>query len=150
MDLRQRLVRYSGFQVLRYGIVGAAGSLLYVGLTTLLAEATTWSPVAASIAAFALTLPAAYFGHFGLTFRRARVHGQAARFVLAMSNAFTVSTVAMWLAVDVARVHYAYALAATTVIVTAINYAVLDNWVFPAPSTSLRAGAGPKPGVHDD
>jgi len=133
--------------VLRYGVVGASLSLLYVALTTLLAEVTSLSPLWASVAAFFVSLPGAYFAHFGLTFRRTRIHGaQIIRFVLAMSNAFTVSTVAMWLTVGVLRVHYAYALVATTAIVAALNYAVLDQWVFARAPT---IGAGRESEVHD-
>ena len=59
MRLRERLIRYSGIQVLRYGVVGAALSLLYVALTTLLAETTSLSPLMAGVTAFFLSLPAA-------------------------------------------------------------------------------------------
>ena len=91
------------------------------------------NPLAASFAAFCLSLPVAYLGHFHLTFRWTRAQrGQVLRFVSAMSSAFFVSTVTMWLTVSVFHAHYAYALAATTAIVTAVNYAVLDRWVFSA------------------
>lgn len=149
MELRERLNRYAGVQLLRYVVVGGSLSLLYATLTSLIAETTALTPIAASVSAFALSLPAAYFGHFGLTFRRAPVHGQAARFVVAMSNAFVVSTLSMWLAVDVLGVHYAYALVATAAVVAVFNYAVLDRWVFSAAPARIGA-AGGKLGAHDD
>jgi putative flippase GtrA len=123
--------RQSANRVLRYGLVGASASALYIGLTISIIDAAILPPLAASVAAFFLSLPAAYLGHLYLTFRRTEAERrQFLRFVLAMSHAFTVSTAMMWLTVDVLGAHYAYALAATTAVVTAFNYTVLNGWVF--------------------
>jgi putative flippase GtrA len=135
VGLLYRITRQDGFQLLRYGVVGTSMSVLYASLATSIIEVTVVRPLTASVAAFCLSLPVAYLSHLYLTFRRARPQRpQFLRFVLAMSNALIVSTVVMWLTVSVFRAHYAYALAATTVMVIAVNYTVLDHWVFSAGS----------------
>jgi len=111
-------------------------SLLYMALTSLIIESISWSPLKASVAAFCLSLPVAYFSHRYLTFRSTTSYsGQFIRFVITMTNAFVVSSVSMLVVVGLVGAHYGYALAATTVLVTAINYTVLDMWVFGARRT---------------
>jgi putative flippase GtrA len=135
-------------QLARYGLVGGALSVLYAGLTAVLIEATNWPALNASIGAFVLSLPFAYLGHRYVTFRSSGSHAtELVRFVVTMTNAFVVSSLSMLVTVGYFGAHYGYALLATTVLVTVVNYVVLSTWVFGGRARLARRRAAAPDGI---
>jgi len=119
--------------LVRYGLVGSALALTYILLTAVIIEMLAWPALLSSITAFALNLPAAYFGHRHGTFQAEGSHlMQARRFVIAMTVAFTVSTLSIIIIVNVMHLHYSIALLTTLFCVPMINFFVLKQWVFVA------------------
>jgi putative flippase GtrA len=133
------LLMSARLRIVRYGVIGASMSLIYAVLTAAFMEATSWTGLQASMAAFCVSLPFAYLAHRHVTFAST---GQALpqffRFAATMTNAFVVSSISMLAIVDVLGWHYVYALAVTTVSVALINYVVFSKWVFAAQHSSGR------------
>jgi len=117
--------------LVRYGLVGGALTLIYILMTAVIIELLRWPALVSSVTAFTLNLPAAYFGHRHGTFQAEGSHLlQARRFVIAMTVAFTVSTLSIIIIVNMMRLHYSLALVTTAFLVPLINFFVLKQWVF--------------------
>jgi putative flippase GtrA len=122
-------------KLLRYGGVGAVVTVLYSALTGLLMELLRTPAIAASVGAFLLVLPLAYWGHRVISFRHdARENRQLRRFVIAMSAAFLVSSLSVLTLVNGLGAHYGVALLVTMLLVPTVNFIILDRWVFRAPA----------------
>jgi putative flippase GtrA len=125
---------FDGLQVgklLRYGAVGGIITVLYSGLTGLFVELLYFPPIVASVGAFLLALPAAYWGHCEISFRdNARGDHQLRRFVITMSAAFFVASLSIFVLVNGLDAHYGFALLVTMMLVPIVNFIVLDQWVF--------------------
>ena len=118
-------------KLLRYGGVGGVVTVLYSGLTGLFAELLNAPAIFASIGAFLLVLPVAYWGHREVSFRgNARGDRQLRRFVITMSAAFLVSSLSVLVLVNCLGAHYGFALLVTMIMVPMVNFFTLDQWVF--------------------
>lgn len=118
-------------KLLRYGGVGVVVTILYSGLTGLFVELLNAPAIFASIGAFLLVLPAAYWGHREVSFRdNARGDCQLRRFVITMSAAFLASSLSVLILVNGLGAHYGFALLVTMMMVPMVNFLILDQWVF--------------------
>jgi putative flippase GtrA len=129
-------------KLLRYGGVGGVVTILYSGLTGLFVELLNAPAIFASIGAFLLVLPAAYWGHREVSFRdNARGDCQLRRFVITMSAAFLASSLSVLILVNGLGAHYGFALLVTMVMVPLVNFLILDQWVFRGTTNTRNAVA---------
>lgn len=117
----------------RFGLVGIAATILYAVLAVALVES-KWigfSPVQASLAAYAAAAVFSYFAHKSITFMSNGSHrSEAARFVLLTATGFAVAYAAPALLTAKLGLPPIIAILATCLLIPAVNLLMLDRWVF--------------------
>lgn len=115
----------------RFASVGVAATLTYAALGLLFARGFGWTPLGASVAAYAGASVFSYLAHRRLTFRSERAHAVALpRF--AVSNATGLAIAAgLPLIGDRLGLPVEAGLAATCVAIPLVSYLLLDRLVFP-------------------
>jgi putative flippase GtrA len=115
----------------RYGAVGICMASFYSILVIVFHEKAGLDPDPASLLAFGIVLPFGYLGHWAITFqRRHRFLEGWQRFVVLNAISFTVAVPGMHLVTHVLGWTYLIGIAMAWVVSPAINYIVLQLWVF--------------------
>ncbi|RWM86429.1 MAG: GtrA family protein [Mesorhizobium sp.] len=117
----------------RFGLVGIAATILYAALAIGLVES-KWigfSPVQASLAAYAAAAVFSYFAHKSVTFMSNGSHrSEAARFLLLTATGFAVAYAAPALLTAKLGLPPIIAILVTCLLIPAVNLLMLDRWVF--------------------
>ncbi|MER8436696.1 GtrA family protein [Mesorhizobium sp. M1312] len=127
----------------RFGVVGIAATTLYTVLAIALVES-RWigfSPVQASLAAYAAAAVFSYLAHKSVTFMSNGSHrSEAARFLLLTATGFAVAYAAPALLTAKLGLPPIIGILVTCLLIPAVNLLMLDRWVF----------AQRRPGRQDD
>ncbi|MDJ0943883.1 MAG: GtrA family protein [Kiloniellales bacterium] len=120
-------------EMFRFGVVGAAATVVHAGMVVFLVEVLGLEPVWANVLAFLTALPVSYLGNFHWTFAAEGHHGRRLpRFVFTQAFGFTSSQTIMFVVVEVLRLHYGIALAIVVTTVPLMSYILSRKWVFSA------------------
>jgi putative flippase GtrA len=116
----------------RYGAVGVGMASLFSGLTIFFKEkAGVTEPDLASFLGFIIALPIGYVAHWAITFQRKHGFFEAwQRFAVLNAISFIVAVPGMHVVTHVFDWDYRIGIAMTWVVSPAINYVVLQLWVF--------------------
>jgi putative flippase GtrA len=119
------------FQTARYGVVGVFNATLYTCLVYGFVTWAGWDPDWASLCGFCIALPVGYLGHWGITFQgKHRFFDGWQRFAVMNVISFIVVVWGMHLMTHNFRLSYWFGIAVAWVLSPAINYIVLQLWVF--------------------
>lgn len=133
--------RQTALRLVRFGLIGAATTLLYAGLAWLFGRGLHWPAALASAAAYGACATLSYWGHRKLTFRSREPH----RVALPRFAATTAGGYAAALAVPVVLGAFGFgfelAILLTCLAIPLANFVVLDRLVF-----RRRRGAEAAPG----
>ncbi|RWM16024.1 MAG: GtrA family protein [Mesorhizobium sp.] len=117
----------------RFGLVGIAATMLYAVLAIGLVES-KWigfSPVQASLAAYAAAAVFSYLAHKSVTFMSSGSHrSEAARFLLLTATGFAVAYAAPALLTAKLGLPPIVTILVTCLLIPAVNLLMLDRWVF--------------------
>lgn len=117
----------------RFGLVGIAATILYAALAIGLvkSEWIGFSPVQASLAAYAAAAVFSYLAHKSVTFMSSGSHrSEAARFLLLTATGFAVAYAAPALLTAKLGLPPIIAILVTCLLIPAVNLLMLDRWVF--------------------
>ncbi|WP_245525683.1 MULTISPECIES: GtrA family protein [unclassified Mesorhizobium] len=117
----------------RFGLVGIAATILYAALAIAFAkwDRIGFSPVQASLAAYAAAALFSYLAHKSVTFMSSGSHrSEAPRFVLLTVTGFAVAYTAPVLLTGKLDLPPIIAVVVTCLLIPAVNLLVLDRWVF--------------------
>lgn len=117
----------------RFGLVGIAATILYAALAAAFAkwERIGFTPIRASIAAYAAAALFSYLAHKSVTFVSSGSHrSEAPRFLLLAATGLAVAYGAPALLTVKLGLPLIIPVLATCLLVPAINFLVLDRWVF--------------------
>lgn len=123
--------------------VGAAGTLAYVVVSTMLAETTHWPHWAISLVTYALLIPIVYRTQHGFAFRAQTPHRTAfPRYVSVQAVGLILATllpiVMSWLWTGLPSLMVFLTVAS---IIAVVNFLLLSLWAFAAPNVpEERAG----------
>lgn len=127
--MRLRLHPGEAWQILRFGMVGAAASLTYlissIGLLGL-----GFAPIAVNLAAFAISLTLSYLGQYYFTYRAAGAHRMlSARYGVSTAMLIAVCTALHW---GLLRLSLDPRLASLAVTVTypVLSFLLNHGWVY--------------------
>ena len=113
----------------RFALVGVGATLLYALLALLFEE--PLGPVAASVTAYAICAVVSYCGHKFLTFTSSGAHRvELPRFLALTAAGFAVATALPVLVTGVLGWPAILSVAATCILIPAVNLVALDRWVF--------------------
>ena len=94
--MRLRLHPGEAWQILRFGVVGAAASLTYL-ISSIMLLGLGFAPVAVNLAAFAISLVLSYLGQYYFTYRAAGAHRMlSARYAVSTAILIAVCTALHW------------------------------------------------------
>jgi putative flippase GtrA len=128
----------------RYGGVGVGVSLFYT--LAVIACVHLWPPIGptlASVIAFIITVPIAYFAHGNISFfDNQRDAFQPLRFAVTTAASFVLAVGGMYWITDIAGRSFLLGIAWTWLIIPAVNFVVYVLWVF---RTTQTAGLGGSP-----
>jgi putative flippase GtrA len=126
-------------EIARFGAVGIVATAIYAILATVL---TKWDwiglkPVTASLAAYAAAAIFSYLAHKSVTFLSSGAHRlEGPRFLALTATGIAIAYAAPVVLTDIFDLEPVFAILATCVLVPALNFVVMDRWVF--------AGRGPR------
>jgi putative flippase GtrA len=119
------------YQTARYGAVGVFNALLYTGLVATFVKGAGWDPDWAAFGAFCIVVPIGYLGHWGITFQgRHRFSHGWQRFAVMNVISFFVAVPGMHLITHSFQQSFWLGIAPAWIVSPAINYVVLQLWVF--------------------
>jgi glycosyltransferase involved in cell wall biosynthesis/putative flippase GtrA len=123
---------------LRFCVVGGLCTLLNLGVFYWLIGKRHWPTWAATIVAFVVVNAVGYWLNKHYTFRRREtpIPREAARYYLIMVASLAANLTAMWLLVDVARLHYLLASLLLTIAFTVLNFTLQRRYTFRSSSDS--------------
>ena len=135
----------------RYGCVGVAVSLLYS--LAVIACVRFWpsiGPTLASVIAFIVISPIAYFAHRNVTFFDSQRDAfQPLRFAVTTAASFVLAVGGMFWITQIAGQNYLLGIAWNWLTIPAVNFLVYLLWVFRATQTSrLRGSPAQCPQAH--
>lgn len=147
-----RSIAGAGLKLLaRFGLVGIAATVLYAALAIGLVES-KWigfSPVQASLAAYAAAAVFSYFAHKSVTFMSNGSHrSEAARFLLLTATGFAVAYAAPLLTAKLGLPPI-IAILLTCLLVPGVNLLMLDRWVFAQRGSGEHGDPPPDPWPSD-
>lgn len=123
----------------RYGCVGLAVSAFYSIAVILGVQVLAVVPTAASLLAFALTLPVGYLMHSRVTFADRRSGAlQPMRFALSNVSSFVVTIGGMYWITAVNHDSYLLSIAWNYILIPAINFLLYVVWVFRPSASSAQ------------
>ncbi|TIT20647.1 MAG: GtrA family protein [Mesorhizobium sp.] len=117
----------------RFGSVGIAATILYAVMATALVKWQRFglSPVGASLAAYTAAALFSYLAHKFVTFASSGSHrSEAPRFFLLTATGFAVAYAAPALLTTKLGLPPIIPIVVTCLLVPAVNFLVLDRWVF--------------------
>ena len=143
--LRARLKTLSAaeglaFKGVRFGFIGALSSLLFAVVTVALTSWIRIDPKLASIAGYLTSMPLNFAANRRFAFKSENaLPDDLVRFVLLHICGILITVFATSAAVDMFRLHYAFAIVTAIVVVPCVNFVAMNWWVF------RRAIGGPQP-----
>ncbi|MER8857010.1 GtrA family protein [Mesorhizobium sp. M0757] len=117
----------------RFGLVGIAATILYAALATAFvkSERFGFSPVRASLAAYAAAALFSYLAHRSVTFMSRGSHrSEAPRFLFLAAIGLAIAYGAPALLTAKLGLPLIFPIMITCLLVPGINFVVLDRWVF--------------------
>jgi putative flippase GtrA len=115
----------------RFGVVGIAATILYAALAIAWVRWIGFTPVQASLAAYAAAAVFSYLAHKSVTFLSSGSHrSEAPRFLLLTATGSAVAYVAPALLTAKLGLPPIIAVLVTCSLIPAINLLMLDRWVF--------------------
>ncbi|MER9584956.1 GtrA family protein [Mesorhizobium sp. M0276] len=117
----------------RFGLVGVAATILYAALADVFvkSERFGFSPVQASLAAYAAAALFSYLAHRSVTFMSRGLHrSEAPRFLLLAAIGLAIAYGAPALLTAKLGLPLIFPITITCLLVPAINFVVLHRWVF--------------------
>lgn len=119
------------YRLVRFGLVGACATLVYIAVGIAANEIFLITPVVASILAQTVAFGISYIGHSMYSFRVETDHNIFLwRFSAIAALTFVLSTLTTWLIVDVAHLSSRIGLLAVAVLIPVVNYLFNRHWVF--------------------
>ena len=130
-------------QVTRYGGVGLAVSLFYsLAVIACVRFWPTIGPTLASVIAFVIALPFAYFAHRNVTFFDSQCDAfQPLRFAVTTAASFVLAVGGMYWITEIAGRGFLLGIAWTWLIIPAVNFVVYMLWVFRTTQTARLGGS---------
>ena len=130
-------------QALRFGLVGAAATLLHVLLAVGLVEAAALSPLSANLAAFCAALAVSYLGNLRWTFALRGAHRtRFPRFATIALLGLLLNQTIVYGFVELLHLDYRAALAVVVLIVPGASFLAHECIACPGVDEDLRAGRG--------
>jgi len=117
----------------RFGLVGIAATILYAALAAAFVKSEWFgfSPIRASLAAYAAAALFSYLAHRSVTFMSRGSHRSGApRFLMLAAIGFAIAYGAPALLTAKLGLPLIFPIMITCLLVPAINFVVLDRWVF--------------------
>ena len=140
--MRLKLHPGEAWQILRFGLVGAAASLTYLAASIALLQL-GMAPIAVNLAAFAISLALSYLGQYYFTYRAAGAHRMLSRrYAISTAILIAACTALHW---ALLRVSLDPRLASLAVTLTypALSLLLNHGWVF-GRGAAVRAGSAPE------
>jgi len=131
-------------RVARYGCVGVVVSLFYsLAVIACVQFWPTIGPTLASVIAFIVTLPIAYFAHRNISFFDShRDAFQPLRFAVTTAASFVLAVGGMYWITEIAGRDFLLGIAWNWLVIPAVNFVVYMLWVFRTTQTA-RSGGSP-------
>lgn len=115
---------------LRFGLVGATSGLIFAIATTVFIKLGSGEKIA-SILAYIVSMPVNFIGSRTFAFRsESGLLGDAMRFCAVHVANMAVTAAAMGAAVNGLGLHYGYGIAGAILAVPAVNFMLMNLWVF--------------------
>lgn len=124
-------VKHSPFQVIKYGITGVFGSVLYFVVLVLLVELGDVPPILASFLAFSSTVVSCFFINCYWTFNaKAPSRRRFVKYSLVSVFGLFLTTAITYVGVEVIDVWYVYSQIVVVMVVPISNFLLNSHWVF--------------------
>ena len=137
--MRLRLHPGETWQILRFGMVGAAASMTYLASSIALLKL-GMAPIVVNLAAFAISLALSYLGQYYFTYRAAGAHRMLSR-RYAVSTAILIATcTALHWALLRLSLDPRLASLAVTLTYPALSFLLNHGWVFGRGASARSAG----------
>ena len=118
---------------IRYGIVGAVGTVTHLGLLLILVELISLSPVIASSLAFMVVVIISYYLNYTWTFKAKNNPFTALiKYLVVCSCGFSLNAGIMYLVVDVLHGWYLLGQVIAIVVIPISNFILNSCWAFKA------------------
>lgn len=119
-------------QILRFGVIGIAATLVHYSTALVLNEGMEISPFWSNFSAFLTAWPVSYFGNFFWTFETGTKHHKSMpRFGITAVSGLFLSQLIVWIGTGVMAYSLRWALVPALIIVPGMSFIVSRYWVFP-------------------
>ena len=116
---------------LRFGIIGVLSSLAFAAVTAACVSMLAMDHKLASTFGYLVALPLNFAANRRFSFRSSNaLAGDAGRFLLLHAGNLIVTVMAMGAIVDLLDLHYSTGIIAVVMLVPAVNFLVMQWWVF--------------------
>ena len=116
---------------IRYGVVGALGTIIHLVLLLLLVEVFSLHPVISSSIAFIVVIIISYYLNYTWTFRAKKNHVAAlSRYITVCLIGFGINAGIMFIVVDVLRLWYFFGQMISIIVIPVSNFILNSRWAF--------------------
>jgi putative flippase GtrA len=127
---------YSLAQLIKYGITGVLGTMLYVALLVVLVELFHIPPTLASFLSFSSTVATSYFLNSFWTFNTKDVSlVRFTKYTIVSLSGLVLTTLITYVGVEVLKIWYIYVQVIVVLVVPISNYLLNSQWVFSKPAS---------------
>jgi len=127
----------------RFALIGALSGGVFSVVTVLLTSGAGFDPKLSAAVGYAVSIPLNFIGNRAFSFRSGNKWlGDLLRYATLHLSNVLLTTFAMGAVVDTLHLHYAVGIVAAVVLIPAINFSVMNLWVF---SSRVRRPAAARP-----
>jgi putative flippase GtrA len=118
---------------IRYGIVGSIGTIIHLGILSLLVELLSFNPIISSSAAFIVVVLISYYLNYNWTFQAQVKHLKALiRYITVCLVGFSLNAGIMFIIVDILNLWYVFGQILAIIIIPISNFILNSWWAFKA------------------
>lgn len=115
----------------RYGIVGAIGTITHLLILLLLVEILSFNPIISSSFAFIVVVFISYYLNYNWTFKSTTKHFTVLiRYIMVCLSGFTLNIIIMFIVVDVLNLYYMLGQIISIVVIPISNFILNNRWAF--------------------
>ncbi|MBS3027307.1 MAG: GtrA family protein [Dolichospermum sp. DET50] len=115
----------------RYGIVGAIGTITHLLILLLLVEILSFNPIISSSLAFIVVVFISYYLNYNWTFKSTTKHFTVLiRYIIVCLSGFTLNIIIMFIVVDVLNLYYMLGQIISIIVIPISNFILNNRWAF--------------------
>lgn len=116
---------------IRYGVVGATGTIIHLALLFLLVEVCSLHPVVASSGAFIVVIIVSYYLNYTWTFQAKNSHSKTlVKYLAVCAIGFGLNAGIMFIFVDLLQLWYLFGQIVSIIVIPISNFILNSRWAF--------------------